>query len=458
MIGVIGGGISGLLSALALEREGYDVILFEKDKLGGLCRSYRVDGYQVDTGVHAITMLNNGPLIRLLKKYSYYMPNFQPYGSYYIRENGLYEIPVSLDDWITFPVIPKKDKALIISKMIDLLTTGFEKNISVYDVIKDLNLSDTTIKFFNTICLFLSGENMKNTPLWRLFTGAGYIPEDDILPFIYKENFKINPLKSSLIKKIHPDKLKTILKNGFLKTIKDSSKKYLSKFISGEKYSTQGYPLGGIQSITNCIVNSLNKTKIVFEEVIRIEKESNKYIITTTEDNYTVDKIIYSAPSKNLPDIAKIDEIKSIEDKLRSIKQSDSLTVWFSVDENKNPLKYKGSEIWINPPAWAKCISNYDKTLTKKGKSLIGVSFVRMKEKDAYEAINKYLNIDVESQDFLHIQRYIPEQASCHINQFFVYPKISDNFYVVGTDADPRSMGITRASFSVEVMLSEFLK
>jgi hypothetical protein len=56
----------------------------------------------------------------------------------------------------------------------------------------------------------------------------------------------------------------------------------------------------------------------------------------------------------------------------------------------------------------------------------------------------------------IHIQKHIPEQASCSVGQFFVYPKVKDNFFVVGTDADPRSMGITRAAYSVEVMLSEF--
>jgi hypothetical protein len=56
----------------------------------------------------------------------------------------------------------------------------------------------------------------------------------------------------------------------------------------------------------------------------------------------------------------------------------------------------------------------------------------------------------------LYVQETVPEQASCSIGQFFVYPKIDDTFFVVGTDSDPRSMGITRAAYSVEVMLSEF--
>jgi phytoene dehydrogenase-like protein len=458
-VGIVGGGISGLLSALSLEREGYDVILFEKDKIGGLCRSEKIDGYQVDIGVHAVTMLNNGPLIRLLKKYSKYFPNFRPYGDYYVRlNNGLHKIPVSLQEWLTTLIIPHRDKILITTKAMDLMSMGFEKDTSVYDVIKTLGLSETSLKFFDTISYFLSGEDMKNTPLWRLFTGAGYIPEDDILPFIYKDS-KINPMKSILAKKINPERIRNILSKGFLRTIKDGSKNYISKFISGERYSTQGYPLGGIQSITNCILNSLENTSIKYEEVISIERnEKNGYVIETNEDNYDVDVVVFSAPSRTLPDIAKnIDEIKRLERNLKNIKFTNSLTVWFGIDEEENPLKYKGSEIWIDPPAWAKCITNYDKSLAPKGKALIGVSYVNKTEKEAYEAIEKHLNIDVDKVDFLHIQKAVPEQASCCIGQFFVYPKLNDTFYVVGTDADPRSMGITRAAYSVEVMLSELL-
>ncbi|MEO2116891.1 MAG: NAD(P)-binding protein [Methanocaldococcus sp.] len=458
-VGIVGSGISGLLSALSLEREGYEVILFEKGKIGGLCRSEKIDGYQVDIGVHAITMLNNGPLIRLLKKYSNYIPNFKPYGDYYIRlDNKIYKIPVSLHEWLTTPIVSHRDKILITTKAIDLMSMGFEKDTSVYDVVESLGLSETSLKFFNTISYFLTGKDMKNTPLWRLFTGAGYIPEEDILPFIYKDS-KINPMKSILVKKINSERIKSILSKGFLKTIKDGSKNYISKFVSGGRYINHGYPLGGIQSITNCVLNSLKNTTIKYEEVLSIEKvKENSYIIGTNEDNYNVDIVIFSAPSRTLPDIAKnIEEIKKLENYLRNIKFTNSLTVWIGIDEDKNPLKYRGSEIWIDPPAWAKCITNYDKSLAPKDKALIGVSFVNKTEDEAFEAIEKHLNIDIDKVDFLHIQKAVPEQASCCIGQFFVYPKINDSFYVVGTDADPRSMGITRAAYSVEVMLSELL-
>jgi hypothetical protein len=86
----------------------------------------------------------------------------------------------------------------------------------------------------------------------------------------------------------------------------------------------------------------------------------------------------------------------------------------------------------------------------------MGFSFVNSTKERALETIENKLNINLDKADMVYVQETIPEQASCSIGQFFVYPKIDDSFYVVGTDADPRSMGITRAAYSVEVMISEF--
>ena len=458
-IGIVGGGTSGLLSALALEKMGHDVTVIEKEKVGGLCRSEYIEGYTVDIGVHAITMLNDGPLIRLLKRYAKYIPNFKPYGDYYVRLNRLYSIPVSMQEWTTTPIIPNRDKVLIISRMIDLMTSGFSRETSVYEVIKDMNLSEISTNFFNTICYFLSGEDMEKTPLWRLFTGAGYIPEDDILPFIYND-LEINLLRTKLFKKINGEKIRKILKDGFLYFIKNESKRYLSKFINRSRYWTQGYPLGGVQSICNSILYSLDRTEILEgEEVVEIVQyreggENPGYIIYTRDNSYYCDVVIYSAPSRFLPDITDIPEIQERRDKLKSIKFTKSLTVWIGYDEN--PLSYLGSEIWIDRPCWATCITNYDKSLAPPGKHLLGFSFVNTKREEAITVIEDKLDIDVDKAHMLHIQECIPEQASCVVGQYFVYPKIRDDFYVVGTDADPRSMGITRAAYSVEVMLSEF--
>ena len=86
---VIGSGISGLLSALALSREGKKVVILERESyIGGVCRSYDVNGYRVDTGPHAITRLENGPLKQLMDKYFNIAPQFIPFGKYYVRIGG----------------------------------------------------------------------------------------------------------------------------------------------------------------------------------------------------------------------------------------------------------------------------------------------------------------------------------------------------------------------------------
>ncbi|MBP2201761.1 phytoene dehydrogenase-like protein [Methanococcus voltae] len=453
---VVGGGTSGILSALALGKEGHEVLVLEKnDKIGGLCRSETIDGYTVDIGVHAITMLNNGPLTRLLDKYSQYLPNFKPYGEYYIRTDQLHKIPVSMHEWMTTAVIPHKDKLLVTSKIIDLMTVGFDKEASVCDIVKDLNLSEPTLEFFDTFSYFLSGEGMDKTPLWRLFTGAGYIPEDDIIPFIYND-LRINPLRKSISKKFDSGRLWNMVDDGLLKSIKNKSKKYITKFMGEARFGSQGYPMGGVQSICNCVCNSMiNTTLKTNEEVLKITQEENTYYVYTKNDIYKADVIIYSAPAVTIPNVVKnVEEVNSYNEKFKNIKFSESTTIWVGDEENYFP--YIGSEVWVDYPCWATTTSNYDPWLAPKGKHLMGFSFVNSKEEDAIISIENKLNINLDKVDMLHIQKTIPEHASCAIDQFFVYPKIKNNFYVVGTDSDPRSMGVTRASYSVEMMLSEF--
>jgi phytoene dehydrogenase-like protein len=74
---IIGAGISGLLSALALSKEGHAVTVLEREpEVGGVCRSYRVGPYKVDTGPHIITRLQDGPLRTLIDDYFETAPVF----------------------------------------------------------------------------------------------------------------------------------------------------------------------------------------------------------------------------------------------------------------------------------------------------------------------------------------------------------------------------------------------
>ena len=88
---IIGAGISGLLSALALSKEGKKVKIFEKtDIIGGNARSYNIKGYTIDTGPHAITSLHKGPLTRLMNRYGGTLPKMVSHGEYYFRTRPIF--------------------------------------------------------------------------------------------------------------------------------------------------------------------------------------------------------------------------------------------------------------------------------------------------------------------------------------------------------------------------------
>ncbi|HIH45457.1 MAG TPA: NAD(P)/FAD-dependent oxidoreductase, partial [Candidatus Methanoperedenaceae archaeon] len=177
---IIGGGMSGLLSALTLGKHGKSVLLLEKSSaVGGNCNSYVVDGFQVDTGVHAITHLQAGPLRRLIDNYFDFMPVFIDHGTYYVRtEKGLSKIPSNLKEFATFDVLPKVDTLLLsqaITKAITLNTFGVDlSNQSVYDNIPK-NLSQDTFNFVDAMCYSLSGKSMKETSVNRILTGTSFL-------------------------------------------------------------------------------------------------------------------------------------------------------------------------------------------------------------------------------------------------------------------------------------------
>ncbi len=121
-----------------------------------------------------------------------------------------------------------------------------------------------------------------------------------------------------------------------------------------------------------------------------------------------------------------------------------------------------GSEVWFkDTPYWAMPISNFDPSLAPKGKQLVGFGFVMDDDrsedsviKNAYDTVYRALPSIERHVEMQHEQITIPEKAAVTING-----KIADirtpikNLYLAGTDTDSRSMGITRAAYSIIEML-----
>ncbi len=424
---VVGAGISGLLTSLALAKEGRNVLVLEKSPdIGGVCRSYDVDGYQVDTGPHIITRVENGPLRELMDSYFDVVPNFVPHGRYYVRlNNKVKPFPWNLQGWFNFDLIPPVDRLHLVSALFSisyLFKSGEDlSKKSVGDLIGN-NLSESTTRFLNCLSYFMTGTSMKETPVAR---------------FLDAEHYKSRS-KNIL------DKLYNVLMK--------------------EGATDQFYPRGGIQSITNSVLSSMPDGKVEIktnEEVKKIEGSGGKKKILTDKAEYSAETVIYSGFASELPGIIK-DLPKEYGGSLKESHRADALTIWLGL--NEQAFKRDGSEIWVdsNPYTWAVPVSNYDSSLAPKGKQLVGFAFRLPEnykpEKEKKRALAAIFDVKPgleKSEDMTHYQILVPEKAAWTINTKFTGIKTPvDGIYLVGTDTEKRSMGITRASYSVLNLLS----
>ncbi len=430
---VIGSGISGLLSALALSKKGKKVLILEKnDYIGGVCRSYNVNGYFVDTGVHAITRLENGPLRDLMNKYFDVIPNFTHFGKYYVRINGeIKPFPWNIQSLIKFDLIPTKDRLLLLKSLFNtlhMMNIGRDlSTVSLNDILP-ADLSKTTKKLLDWLSYFLLGTSIENASISR---------------FIDNKNNKptaIPPVTSALY-------------NLFIR----------------EGATDQGYPTDGLQSIIDSIVSSFPKNNVEIkteEEVTTIQGNEEIEGVDTKNVSYDCTTVIYSGFLSNLPDLYK-NFPRTYVKNLKSIKNINSLTIWLGL--SKKIFKNQGSQMWIDsdPYAWVVPTSNYNPKLAPKGKQLVGFSFVLPEEyhsanikKNALNTIFNTIPGIEKDIDMIHYQELVPEKASWALNSGFgdVETPIK-HLYAVGTDTVKRSAGISRAAYSVlrclEIMKSD---
>jgi len=448
---VVGGGISGLMSAMTLSKHGKKVLVLEKHSyVGGNCNSYDVNGFQVDTGVHAITHLRVGPLRRLIDTYFDYTPMFLDHGAYHVRTpNGLSKIPSNLKEFATFDVLPKMDRLLLsqsITKAFTQSTLGSDlSNQSVYDYLPG-GLSEDSLDFINAMCYSLSGKSMYETSVHRVLAGSGYMRDSVPEKFLEDEDIA----KSYM----------ALLANHLTVSQLKGHLSILSRLGNNDIGYSQAYPRKGLKAFLNAVLFSMNDS-------VQIKTSSRVTGINTTqgvvkevvtpEGTYQADVVVFTGFAKDLP--ALTDNLPSsyIQD-IGRIVQTHSMTIWLGLDTKLPEFDYTGSEVWFKRRAfWAMPISNYDKSLAPPGKQLVGFTFIVDESvplvKDRKRMYNTILTAlpGIEDHiDMTHYQYTIPEKAAVTINGYFADTRTPvTNLYLAGTDTDSRSMGITRAGYSV---------
>ncbi|MBU1940611.1 MAG: NAD(P)-binding protein [Candidatus Thermoplasmatota archaeon] len=421
---VVGGGVSGLLSTLVLSRNGKRVLLLEKEEqLGGVCRSYKIDGYTIDTGPHIITRLQHGPLKDLMDDYFTVKPTFVPHGKYWVRLAGkLKPFPWNIRGWAGFSGIPLTDRIRLVKMLYDVAygakTNPEDYNISLGEYAGD-GFNENTLRFLDCMSYFMTGTSMQETPVARFVDAEKY-------------KMKSREEKVSLIRKIHS----LLFKEGAI---------------------DQTYPLGGIQTITDSIIASFpdNVDVHTSEQVTAIEK-GKQFIVSTDVDSYSAYNVVYSGFASELPSLVK-DLPGDYRKNVQNTKVIRSLVIWLGL---KDCLFNKlGSEIWVDSEkyCWVVPTSNFDSNLAPRGKQLAGFSFIlpdrydiEKEKKEALNAIYSTIPVLEDAVEFIHFQDLVPEKAAWTVStEFMGSHSPIDGLYLVGTDTEKKSMGITRASYSV---------
>ena len=441
---VVGAGVSGLLSALSLSKEGKSVLVLEKEGyVGGVCRSYKVQGYTVDTGPHIITRLDSGPLKVLMNKYFEVIPNFVPFGKYYLRINGqIKDFPWSLKDWMMFDLLPVEDRSLLMKSLIDIaymMNSGRDMTrVSIKDIMPG-SISPTAVAFLDYLSYFMLGTGPENAPVSR---------------FIDRKEYKTEKHKEE---------------NGF--SIPYVGKMY--NLLIGGTPTDQYYPKGGIQKIVDSLMYSMPPSvKInLGEELLAINTEtvnrgySEKITgVTTDKGQYQADVVIYSGFATDIPKLVSTPLPQRYVENLSKIEKVNSLSIWLGLDEQV--FEEDASEMWVSTSTdtyhtWLIPTSNYDPHLAPKDKHLVGFAFVVPEGTGSEEMKRKarntiFSNIPAleKHMDMIHYQELVPEKATWNMNAGFGDVKTPiDNMYCVGSDSFKRSMGLTRTSYSIIKML-----
>jgi len=462
---VVGGGISGLLTALILGKHGHQVILFEKEKeVGGNCRSYGVDGFTVDTGPHAITALKDGgPLTYIMDGYFDFVPTFKPYGDYYIRSvsGEITRCPTNVSDFLKFKFLPRKDRLILSSKIASVIlksSAGVDySDVSIYDALPK-TLSNKTYAMADTFSYFMSGRDMKETSVQRMLNGASFTTESGDTGEKF-EKFMTGEIKSKTdVKSSSPNPKMAVSHDG--------------------GFSKQGYPLGGIGSIVDSILKSLPENVVIKTgcRVTDIITENGKVIgiecvrsdtPISPKSIYFSDFIVFTGFARNLKRMIKEELPESYIKTLDGIDHTISLTTWIGLDECVPEFDYMGSEVHFEKiPSWGGSTSNYDPSLAPPGQQLVCFGFapvprkrIRQNIKKSYDALFEMLPGIEKHVIMKHEQITVPEKAAITLNGTFADIKTPiQGLYMAGTDTDRRSMGITRASYSVINLIHELQK
>ncbi len=276
---ILGGGLSAISLAYYLQEDKNidEIHILEKDEvLGGICRTYVKDGIEYDVGPHII-FSKDKEILDLMNNLLGENNEKHRRSNRILHKKRFVQYPFEND----LSKLPKED--------IDYCVNGFLHN--PYENYEPKNMLQFFLKTF--------GEGITNTYLRP-----------------YNEKiWKFDPsfMDTQMVERIPKPPKEDILKSANGETIDG----YLHQL-----YFT--YPKqGGTEALIKAFIAKLSdKVKIhTNNKVLKAKKQGDKFVVTTSEKEYTCDKIISTMPANEFSHIYednnKPQEILDIADNLR---------------------------------------------------------------------------------------------------------------------------------------------
>jgi len=327
---IVGGGIAGLTSAAFLTKNGYKILICEKEeKVGGLVNSFYYDGFLFDTGVRGI--LDSGIVKPMLKQLDLDVELVKSIVTIGIEEEFIrVESTESLYEYRDMLVKLYPDN----ENDIDLIIHEIEKIMDYMDILYGIENP-----------LF---KDLKNDKEYLFKT---------LLPWLFKfmpkylkiKNFKI-PVNDYLSQFTDNQSLIDIISQHFFpETPASFALSYFSLYLDYE------YPLRGTSDLVEKLKKYINKSAGIIKFDTRIEKidSVNKTIFDQNNKKYEYDQLIWSADLKQLYKAINIEKIKDNRVKqevkkqkyvLNDKKGGDSIySLFLAVDMDKEYFSKKSS-------------------------------------------------------------------------------------------------------------------
>lgn len=296
---ILGGGLAGISLAYFLQNNKNisEILIIEKEeKLGGLCRSFEINKIKYDIGPHIIFSKNKEVLelmTNILEK------NIRQHkrSNQIIHKNKLIQYPFEND-------LSKLDREDILYCVNTFMNNPYENY-------PPENMLQFFLKTFGEgiTNLYLSPYNEK---IWKYSPAFMDTQMVERIP---------KPSKEDIIRSANGETI-----DGYLHQL------YFS------------YPkTGGIEALIQAFISKFNK-KIKYvnnSEVLKINKENNKFVIKTNNGTYNADKVFSTIPLNELVDkYERLTLPQEVKIASKSLKYNSLILCIVNVKNNKMPNHY----------------------------------------------------------------------------------------------------------------------